>query len=66
MWGGAIAHINYRSSTLVGLRHPDIALQAAFKTGSMFEASMHVVLQSGDAYSAEPKAVVWIVLAPVP
>ena len=36
--GGAIPHNKYRSSTLVGLRHPEMALQAAFRTGSIFEA----------------------------
>ena len=35
---GAIPHNKYRSSTLVGLRHPEMALQAAFRTGSIFEA----------------------------
>ena len=35
--GGAISH-KYRSSTLVGVRHPEMALQAAFRTGSIFEA----------------------------
>ena len=67
--GGAIPHNKYRSSTLVGLRHPEIALQAAFRTGSIFEACDDL-LQTGDAYSAEEKhrarAVVRIVLASVP
>ena len=52
--GGAIPHNKYRSSTLVGLRHPEIALQAAFRTGSIFEACDYL-LQTGDAYSAEEK-----------
>ena len=67
--GGAIPHNKYRSSTLVGLRHPEIALQASFRTGSIFEACDDL-LQTGDAYSAEEKhrarAVVRIVLASVP
>ncbi len=69
MWRGAIPHNNYRSSTLVGLRHPEMAIRAAFRTGSIFEACDDL-LQTGDAYSAEEKhrarAVVWIVLAYVP
>ena len=36
--GGAIPHNKYRSSTLVGLRHPEMALHAAFRAGSIFEA----------------------------
>ena len=67
--GGAIPHNKYRSSTLVGLRHPEMALQAAFRTGSIFEACDDL-LQTGDAYSAAEKhrarAVVRIVLASVP
>ena len=59
----------YTPSTLVGLRHPEMALQAAFRTGSMFEA-WDDLLQIGDAYSAEEehiaRAVVQIVLASVP
>ena len=65
----AIPHNKYRSSTLVGLRHPEMALQEAFRTGSIFEACDDL-LQTGDAYSAEEKhratAVVRIVLASVP
>ena len=65
----AIPHNKYRSSTLVGLRHPEMALQAAFITGSIFEACDDL-LQTGDAYSAEEKhrvtAVVRIVLVSVP
>ena len=52
--GGAIPRNKYRSSTLVGLRHPEMALQAAFRTGSIFEACDDL-LQTGDAYSAEEK-----------
>ena len=52
--GGAIPHNKYRSSTLVGLRHPEMAPQAAFRTGSIFEACDDL-LQTGDAYSAEEK-----------
>ena len=67
--GGAIPHNKYRSSTLVGLRHPEMALQGAFRTGSIFEACYYL-LQTGDAYSAAEKhrawAVVRIVLASVP
>ena len=67
--GGAIPHNKYRSSTLVGLRHPEMALHAAFRTGSIFEACDDL-LQTGDAYSAAEKhrarAVVRIVLASVP
>ena len=37
MWGGGIIH-KYRSSTLVGLGHPEMALHAVFRTGSIFEA----------------------------
>ena len=53
----------FRSSTLVGLRHPEMALQAAFRTGlvgSIFEAC-------DDLFQTEEKhrAVVWIVLASV-
>ena len=52
MWGGgAIPHNKYRSSTLVGLRHPEMALQAAFRTGSIFEACDDL-LETGDVYSA--------------
>ena len=69
MWRGAIPHNNYRSSTLVGLRHPEMALRTAFRTASIFEACDDL-LQTRDAYSAEEKhrarAVVWIVLAFVP
>ena len=69
MWGVAIPHNKCRSSTLVGLRHPEMALQAAYRTGSIFEACDDL-LQTGDAYSAEEKhrsrAVVRIVLASVP
>ena len=67
--GGAIPHNKYRSSTLVGLMHPEMALQAAYRTGSIFEACDDL-LQTGDAYSAAEKhrarAVVRIVLASVP
>ena len=49
--GGTIPHNKYRS-TLVGLRHPEMALQAAFRTGSIFEAC-DGLLQTGDAYSAK-------------
>ena len=67
--GGVIPHNKYRSSTLVGIRHPEMALQAAFRTGSNFEAC-NDLLQTGDAYSAEEKhrsrAVLLIVLAFVP
>ena len=68
--GGAIPHNKYISSTLVGLTHPEIALQAAFRTGTIFEACGDL-LQTGDAYSADEKhracrAVVRIVLASVP
>ena len=67
--GGAIPCNKYRSSTLVGLRHPEMALQAAFRTGSIFEVC-NDLLQTGDAYSAAEKhgarAVVRIVLASVP
>ena len=47
--GVAIPHNKYRSSTLVGLRHPEMALRAAFRTGSIFEACDDL-LQTGDAY----------------
>ena len=50
--GGATAHEKYRSSTLVGLRPPDMGLQTSFRTGSIFDAC-HDLLQTGDAYSAE-------------
>ena len=66
---GAIQHNRYRSSTLVGLRHPEMALQAVSRTGSILEACVDL-LQTGDAYSEEEKhrarAVVRIVLAYVP
>ena len=52
--GGAIPHNKHRSSTLVGIRHPEMALQAAFRTGSIFEACDDL-LQTGDAYSANEK-----------
>ena len=65
----AIPHNKYRSSTLVGLRHPEMALHAAYTTGSIFEACDDL-LQTGDTYSAEEKHrardVVRIVLASVP
>ena len=68
MWWGNSAQ-QYKSSTLVGLRHPEIDLQAAFRTGSIFEACDDR-LQTGDAYSAEEKhrarTVVRIVMASVP
>ena len=55
--------------TSVRLRHPKMALQAASKTVSIFEACDDL-LQTGDAYSTEEKhrsrAVVLIVLASVP
>ena len=60
------------SSTLVGLRHPVIALQDEFRAGSILGAwaDLHHVLHTGDAYSAAEKqsarAVVRIVLASVP
>ena len=45
--GGAIPHNKYRSSTLVGrLRHSEMALQAAFRTGSIFDACDNL-LQTG-------------------
>ena len=66
--GGAIPH-KYRSSTLVGLRHPEMDLPAAFRTGSIFEACADL-LQTGDSYSADEKhivmAVVRIVMASFP
>ena len=52
MWGGG--QNKYRSSTIVGLRHPEMAPQAAFKTGSIFEACDDL-LQTGDAYSEDEK-----------
>ena len=52
--GGAIPLNKYRSFTLVGLRDMEMALQAAFRTGSIFEACVDL-LQTGDAYSAEEK-----------
>ena len=67
--GGGIPHNKYRASTPVGLRHPDMALQAAFRTGSISEACYDLI-QTENAYSAEGKhrarAVVRIVLASVP
>ena len=67
--GGAIPYNKYRASTLIGLRHPEMALQAAFRTRSIFEACDDR-LQTGDAYSAEEKhrarVVVRIVMASVP
>ena len=61
-------HNKYRSSTLIGLRHPEMALQAAFRTGSIFEACADL-LQTGAEYLAEEKhrarLVVRIVLASV-
>ena len=57
------------SSTLVGLRHPVIALQDEFRAGSILGAWADL-LHTGDAYSAAEKqsarAVVRIVLASVP
>ena len=41
--GGAIPHNKYRSSTLVGLSHPEMALQAAFRTGDQ-RRSVHVAV----------------------
>ena len=38
MWRGTIPHNTYRSSTVVGLRHPKMAMQAVFRTGSVFGA----------------------------
>ena len=52
--GGAIPHSKYRSSTLVGLRHPEMTLQGASMTRSIFEACDDL-LQTGDAYSAKEK-----------
>ena len=52
--GEAIPHNKYRSSTLVGLRPPEMALQAAFRTRSVFEACDDL-LQTGDTYSAGEK-----------
>ena len=49
--GGAIPHNKY---TLVGLRHSEMALQAPFRTGSIFDACDDL-LQTGNAYSAEGK-----------
>ena len=40
------------SSTLVGHRHKEMSLQAAFRTVSIFEACDDL-LQTGDAYSAK-------------
>ena len=69
MWGGVIPHDKCRSSTLVGLRHREISLQAAFRTGLIFEACDDL-LQTGDSCSAEEKqrarTVVRIVLASLP
>ena len=48
--GGAIPHNKYRSSTLVGLRHPEMALQAAFRTGSIFEACDDLLQTIGHVY----------------
>ena len=68
--GGAIPHNICRASTLVGLRHLEMALQAVFRTGSLSEACDDL-LQTEEAYSAEemkhrPRAVVRVVLATVP
>ena len=54
MWEGTFPHNKYWSSTLVGHRHPEMVLKAAFSTGSIFEAC-HDLLQTGDTYSAEEK-----------
>ena len=66
--GGGIPHNNYRSSTLAGLRHPEMALRAAFTNGSSFGAC-DALLQTVDAHSAKEKhramAVVRILLASV-
>ena len=66
--GGTISH-KCRSSTIVGLSHPEMAPQAAFRTGSIFEACDDL-LQTGDAYSAEEtlraRAVIRIDMASVP
>ena len=51
---GAIPHNWYMSSTLVGLSHSEMALHAAVRTGSIFDACDDL-LQTKDAYSAEEK-----------
>ena len=48
--GGAIPHNKYRSSTLVGIRRPEMALHAALRTGSIFDAC-DGLRQTGDTYS---------------
>ena len=47
--GGNFAqHVLYRSSTVVGFRHPYVALQTMFRTGSIFGACDDL-LQTEDA-----------------
>ena len=66
MWG-AIPHNKYRSSTLVGLRHPEMALQAAFRTGSIFVKHAMICSRMGThTQQRRRNAVVWIVLVSVP
>ena len=52
--GGNSAQQEYMSSTLVGLSHSEMALHAAVRTGSIFDACDDL-LQTKDAYSAEEK-----------
>ena len=55
--------------TRVGLRHPEMALHAALRTGYIFEACDDLI-RTGDPYSADEKhrarVVVRIVLTSVP
>ena len=51
---GAIPPNKYRPSTIVGLRQPEMALQAAYLTGATFEACGDL-LQNGDSQSADEK-----------
>ena len=49
------------TSTLVGLRHPVIALQASFRTGSIL-AAWTDLLQTGDAFRLLGRGLVRIVI----
>ena len=47
------------SSTFVALSHPEMALQAAFRTGSIFEACSSLGMHTQQREKHRARAVLW-------
>ena len=57
-WGGGVGN-KYVSSTFVDLSHPEMALQAAFRTGSIFEACSSLGMHTQQREKHRARAVLW-------